>query len=133
MRDEDQMPILAASACIIREGRALMVRRAEDVWAFPGGKVEAGESIAEAATRELFEETGVTAELHTLVGQFEVSSKTGQAYTVVCMLGTWTSGEGAAHSDALEARWVPVDNPKRLKLAPHMAVALEMACNLQQV
>jgi 8-oxo-dGTP diphosphatase len=133
MHDEQQMPILAASACVMREGRVLMVRSYEELWAFPGGKVETGETIVEAATRELFEETGVTADLHTLVGQFDVCSKTGQNYTIVCLLGTWLSGEGVAHSDALEAKWVPADNPKKLKLAQHMAVALEMACNLQKV
>lgn len=133
MYPSQQSPILAASACVIRDGRVLLVRRYEELWAFPGGKVEAGETIIEAATREMFEETGVTADLNTLVGQFDVTSKAGQNYTIVCLLGTWLTGEGVAHSDALEAKWVPADNPKQLKLAQHMAVALEMACNLQKV
>ncbi len=136
-RDDHRTPILAASLCLIREGRVLMVRRPEDVWAFPGGKVETGESIKDAAIRELFEETGVTANIETLLGQFEVSMppKSGRPamdYTIVCLLGTWVSGEGLAQSDALEVKWVLIDHVKRLKLAPNIQVALQMACNVQQ-
>jgi 8-oxo-dGTP diphosphatase len=138
MQREDRTPILAASVCIIRDGRVLMVRRPEDVWAFPGGKVEPGETIKEAAIRELFEETGVTAEISGIVGQFELSvpakyDRPAQDYSIVCLAGTWISGSGTAQSDALEAKWVPLDHVKRLKLAPNIQVALDMACNLQQV
>jgi 8-oxo-dGTP diphosphatase len=135
--DTKQMPILAASACIIRDGEVLMVRRQEDVWAFPGGKVEAGETILDAAQRELFEETGVAADLHTLVGQFDVQAparngRPAMDYTIVCLLGNWISGSGQAQSDALEARWVKVEQVPRLKLAPNIQTALDMACKLQK-
>jgi 8-oxo-dGTP diphosphatase len=121
----------------MKEGRVLLVRRPEDVWAFPGGKVEQGETIRDAALRELFEETGVHAELDQLIGQFEISvpAKHGRPavdYTLVCMLGTWVSGTGTAQSDALEAKWVLIDHVKRLKLAPNIQVALDMACKLQE-
>jgi len=59
---------IAVAACAIRDGtgRVLMSRRRADqmsggYWEIPGGKIEPGESIAEAAARELFEETGVRA------------------------------------------------------------------------
>jgi 8-oxo-dGTP diphosphatase len=138
MPDDKQMPILAASACVFKDSTVLLVRRQEQVWAFPGGKVEAGETIVEAAQRELFEETGVAAELHTLVGQFDIHApaKHGRPatdYTVVCLLGTWISGSGIAQSDAVEARWVPINDVPRLKLAPNIQVALDMACNLQKI
>lgn len=48
---------------VIREGDILMVRHVhdgDDYWTLPGGKVEAGESLVEAASREVFEETGIS-------------------------------------------------------------------------
>ncbi|MFA5581293.1 MAG: NUDIX domain-containing protein, partial [Paracoccaceae bacterium] len=58
-------PIAAVLAVVIRDGRALLVRRANTpdagLWGFPGGKIEPGEPILVAAERELHEETGVQA------------------------------------------------------------------------
>jgi 8-oxo-dGTP diphosphatase len=138
MRDDQQTAILAASACVFREERVLLVRRPEGVWAFPGGKVERGETIHDAATRELFEETGVVADLHALVGQFEITAperdgRPATDYSLVCLLGTWQSGTGTAQSDALEVKWVHIEDVKRLKLAPNIQVALDLAYNLQKV
>ena len=58
-------PFLASSAILERGGRYLLVRRANppsaDMYAFPGGRAEPGETPAETALRELFEETGIVA------------------------------------------------------------------------
>jgi 8-oxo-dGTP diphosphatase len=139
MASSERMPILAASACVIREEKVLLVRRPEDVWAFPGGQVEPGETISEAATRELFEETGVTANLHTLAGQFDITApardgRPEQDYTLICLIGDWLAGDGVAQSDALELKWVHVLDLKiatgRMRLAPNIAEVLEMARKL---
>ncbi len=50
-------------------GRLLLIHKVDnDFWALPGGAVELGESVADAAVREVEEETGVTVELTGLVG-----------------------------------------------------------------
>jgi len=55
-------PLVGGDAVVVHEGRILLVRRRDDgLWAMPGGLVEVGETVAEAATRELWEETGVRA------------------------------------------------------------------------
>ncbi|MEZ5882333.1 MAG: NUDIX domain-containing protein [Paracoccaceae bacterium] len=58
-------PVVAVLAVVIRGGRVLLVQRANPpdagLWGFPGGKVEFGETLEQAAERELLEETGVTA------------------------------------------------------------------------
>jgi len=55
----------AVSVAVVRDGRVLLVRRArppsQGLYAFPGGKVEAGETLEQAALRELKEETGLEA------------------------------------------------------------------------
>src|SRR5690606_16017263 len=57
-----QNPIRAVSAAILHEGRFLLVKRgrapALGLYAFPGGRVEPGETLAEAVRREVIEETG---------------------------------------------------------------------------
>src|SRR5271169_2278691 len=61
-----ERPIVGVLAVVLRGERALVVRRANPPmagrWGFPGGVLELGEGVAEGAMRELFEETGVTAE-----------------------------------------------------------------------
>lgn len=59
------MPQLASSAILERDGRYLLVRRANppsaDMYAFPGGRAEPGETPAQTALREFEEETGIAA------------------------------------------------------------------------
>lgn len=65
------MPALAAIIAIIDDGKILLTKREDfEVWCLPGGSVEDGESLAEAAMREAKEETGVDVELTRLVGVY---------------------------------------------------------------
>ena len=61
-----KMPLLAVSAAVFRDGRVLIAKRGrpplDGIWSLPGGLVEPGETLAEAAAREVLEETGVEAE-----------------------------------------------------------------------
>ncbi len=121
-----QFPILAASACIWRGNDVLLVKRPEGVWAFPGGKVEAGETVRDAAERELLEETGIQAVLAELAGVFDIIRRdtTGvltHHYAIACYVGTWVSGEVLAASDARDAGWLLPESALKLPLAPHVA------------
>ncbi|HVE75378.1 MAG TPA: NUDIX hydrolase N-terminal domain-containing protein [Actinomycetota bacterium] len=66
-------PFAAADAAIIdRDGRMLLIQRSDNgLWAMPGGASEVGETPAQTATREAFEETGVTCEATALAGVFD--------------------------------------------------------------
>lgn len=70
--------IPAASVAVHRDGLFLLVRRGREpgkgFWAFPGGRVEDGETLEEAARRELREETGLTAQVLTVHGVVELAS-----------------------------------------------------------
>lgn len=64
---------LAAHIAIIRSGQILLTRRADtDMWGLPGGRVESGESVAQAAIREAHEETGLAVRLTRLVGIYSL-------------------------------------------------------------
>lgn len=63
------MPTFGAGAVVISEGKVLLIKRRDcEAWALPGGNVEAGETVAQTAIREVKEETGIEIELIRLVG-----------------------------------------------------------------
>ncbi|AUT48656.1 NUDIX hydrolase [Achromobacter sp. AONIH1] len=127
-----QRPIPATIAAVIRDGQVLLVRRAnppdQGRWAFPGGKIEMGERIEDAAARELFEETGVTAEPLTVFDAVDVFDHDADGllrrhYILVAVLCRWISGEPVAGDDASQARWVPLAELDAQALALSFGVA----------
>ncbi len=65
-------PLVRAEAAVFRDNRLLLIKRHDDsLWAVPGGKVDVGETLIEAATRELKEETGLTGSVARLLGIFD--------------------------------------------------------------
>ena len=69
-------PRVAVGAVVFKDGKVLMVRRgkppAKDQWAIPGGSVELGETLQDAAEREILEETGISIRAHAPFYTFEV-------------------------------------------------------------
>ena len=127
---QEPRPILGASVAVFREGAVLLVKRGKPpglgLWSLPGGKVEFGETLGEAALRELREETGVAAELNGKAGVYEILVAQ-LHFVIVCHLGIWRSGEPVAASDAAEARFVALPELAVLPLAPHVAQAVAEA------
>ncbi len=110
-----QSPRVAIGTVVIRDGAVLLVRRAkppsEGLWAIPGGSVELGETLQQAAERELFEETGVRARAGQPCYAFDAVHKDAQGrvqfhYVVVDLKAEFICGEPEAGDDVLEARWV---------------------------
>ena len=124
-------PLEAASIAVTRgDGMVLLVLRgrgaAQGTWAFPGGGIEAGETAADAALRELAEETGVTATVTGELGRYSFpATSTAQAISLTVFIGTYVSGTAQAGDDARDTKWISPRNAQHLPLAAHMAVALE--------
>lgn len=89
---------------LIKRGRE--PRRGE--WSIPGGKVERGETLHDACVRELFEETGVTAEIGGLIEVYEIIVPDFH-YVLLDYNAIFTSGHPVAADDADEARFVNAD------------------------
>lgn len=108
-------PILAVSTAVLRGGRVLVARRANapgaGLYSLPGGLVEIGETLAQAAARELMEEVGVTALPIGLCGARDVihrdeAGEVMRHFVVVTYAALWKTGEPVVSAEADDVRWV---------------------------
>ena len=108
-------PYLAVSAAIVRDGQVLVVQRArapaKDLFTLPGGVVECGETLLEAVTREVQEETGLAIEPVALAGHREVIARDQQGkverhFVVLCFAARWLAGEPVLSDELDDARWL---------------------------
>lgn len=118
------VPRVGVGAVVIHEGRVLMVKRAQPprvgVWSVPGGKVAFGETLQEAAEREVREETGISISAGSPVHTFELLEEEGGQlcwhYVIVDLQGEYLGGEVQSGSDAQEAAWMTPGELAALKL-----------------
>lgn len=119
LRKYPQRPFLAVSAAIVRDGKVLLVRRARNpalnLYTLPGGAVETGETLAEAAAREVREETALEVDVIGLAGHREVivrdrEGRIERHFVIMCYAARWRSGEVVLNDELDDARWlVPVE------------------------
>jgi ADP-ribose pyrophosphatase YjhB (NUDIX family) len=114
-RTYPQRPFLAVSAAIFRNGKVLVVRRARkpalNLYTLPGGAVEAGETLVEAAIREVREETSLSIEPVALAGHREViarddKGKVERHFVILCFASRWLAGEPVLSDELDDSRWV---------------------------
>jgi len=113
-----ERPVVGVGVIVLRGNDVLLVRRGapplKNQWSIPGGKQERGETVRDAAHREIREETGVEIALIGLVDVVDGIRRdnTGAAvshYTLIDFAAEWVSGEAVAGDDAAEARWIPLN------------------------
>jgi 8-oxo-dGTP diphosphatase len=108
-------PYLAVSAAVVRDGHVLVVRRArapaKGLFTLPGGAVELGETLRDAAEREIREEAGLTIAPVGLAGYREVITRDAEGrverhFVILAFAARWVAGEPVLNEELAEARWL---------------------------
>jgi 8-oxo-dGTP diphosphatase len=125
-REFPEVPLVGVGAIIIEDARVVLVKRAhpplEAEWSIPGGVLEVGELVREAAIREAREETGLTIEPVELLGVFDrvlrdLEQRVQYHYVLIDFLCRRVAGDLVAASDAIEVNWFTRDELPALNLA----------------
>jgi 8-oxo-dGTP diphosphatase len=125
-REFPEVPLVGVGAIIIEASRVVLVRRShpplQAEWSIPGGVLEVGELVREAAIREAREETGLTVEPGELLGVYDrvlrdADKRVQYHYVLIDFLCRRVAGDIAAASDAAEVRWFSREELPGLGLA----------------
>ncbi|MDB5572365.1 MAG: hydrolase [Hyphomicrobiales bacterium] len=124
-RDYPSRPILCASAAVFREGRVLLGARRlppfDQIFSLPGGLVETGETLEQAAAREVEEETGVRCEIVAFNGWREVigaddDGRVKRHYVIASFAARWVAGEGVAGEELGQVLWADLAQAQAMPL-----------------
>jgi len=114
-REFPARPIVGIGVAVLRDSGVLMIRRGrppgEGAWSLPGGAQKLGETVEQAARRELAEETGLTVRTLHLAGCVDsIHADPGGAirfhYTILDFCAAYAGGEARPGGDALDVAWI---------------------------
>jgi 8-oxo-dGTP diphosphatase len=118
-REFPDRPIVGVGVVVWRDGRVLLIQRGkaprQGAWSLPGGAQELGETVIEAAKREVREETGLEIGEPQFVAVVDSIQRSDDGriqyhYTLVDFTAEWRSGKAVAGGDAAALTWVdPAD------------------------
>jgi ADP-ribose pyrophosphatase len=111
---DQKQPIAGIGAVVIHNNQALLVKRAkppkQGLWCIPGGKIQYGETLQQAAEREIKEETGITIKAGDPVYVFDLIEEGNFHYIIIDLLAEYISGTLQAGDDAMDAKWFSLEN-----------------------
>jgi ADP-ribose pyrophosphatase len=135
-REYPEAPVVGVGAVIVKDGQVLLVRRAhppsQGQWSIPGGVVELGETLTQAAAREAHEECQVEVEIGSVLSTVDVIERdaTGRIcyhYVLIDLAARYVGGEPRPGSDALEVRWAKRTELDSLDIIARLLPVLQKA------
>ena len=117
-------PVASVLGVVVHDANVLLVRRINPPdagkWGYPGGWIDPGETMAQAAVRELFEETAIRADARCVFNaldafDYDEEGALRRQFVMVAVLCTWVSGTPIAGDDATEAAWFPIATLSQLE------------------
>jgi 8-oxo-dGTP diphosphatase len=134
-REYPDVPLVGVGAIIVDRDRVVLVKRGQaplqGEWSIPGGVLEVGETLRQAAVREVLEETGLCVEVDELLGVYDrilrdSDERTRYHYVLIDFLCRRIDGEPLGAGDAAEARWFTRGELAGLSLAPDTADVIKL-------
>jgi ADP-ribose pyrophosphatase YjhB (NUDIX family) len=111
-------PLIGVGVVVFKGDRVLLIQRGKapriGSWSLPGGRQRLGETVRQAARREVLEESGLDVEIVALLDVVDSLTRDDAGlleyhYTLVDFLAEWRSGEASAGSDAAAVAWADPD------------------------
>jgi ADP-ribose pyrophosphatase YjhB (NUDIX family) len=124
-REFPARPTVGIGVAVLRDSAVLMVRRgrapAEGSWSLPGGAQKLGETVEQAARRELAEETGLLVEALFLAGcvdsiHGDPDGRIRYHYTILDFCARYAGGQARPGGDAAEVKWVDMNRLDELNI-----------------
>ena len=127
-------PLVGVGATVFRNDQVLLIRRGNPPlygdWSLPGGRVKEGEDLKKALRREIREECSIDIEVGDLITEFEYierddDNRVKYHYVVFDFKAQYVRGKLVRASDALEVRWVPLEQLKEFDLSEEVCEVIE--------
>jgi 8-oxo-dGTP diphosphatase len=137
-REYPEHPVVGVGAVIVRDGRALIVKRAHEPrkgeWSLPGGLLELGESLVDAVKREIKEETNLDIEVGPVIETFDRvhrddAGKIRYHFVIVDYVCWPITGDASPGSDAEEVAWVTASDIDSYNVNAHAKAVIERGLN----
>jgi len=136
-RKNPDRPIVGVGAVVFKGAKILLIRRGkppkENQWSLPGGGQELGETLHDAAMREVEEETGLRVKIDMLLDAVNFIERDGDNitfhYTLIDYSADFVSGKLSAASDANDARFFSLAEALSLPLWTETKRIIEMAAS----
>lgn len=137
-REFPNLPLVGVGVVVVREERVLLIRRAkpprQGEWSLPGGLQKLGETVFEAASREVREEAGITVQPLAVVDVVDLiewdEQRVRYHYTLIDLLAAFIDGEAVAGADAAEVLWAEQAEVEQKVLWQETVRIIDRACRM---
>lgn len=139
-REFPDRPVVGIGVVVWRAERVVLIRRAKNPrrgeWSLPGGAQKLGETVFEAARREVKEETGLDVEIKGLIDVVDSVQRTDDGrvryhFTLVDVMAEWRRGKAVAGGDAEAVIWADADDLERFQLWRETTRIIRLAAGMR--